>query len=184
MSVNQGFTEKAQQALGTAQQRTREFRLRRTRTIDRVAGAAGPVRRRGYECCSRWGWIRAVWQLRSTRPSMHCRSCNKRRGAALQCDRQDAGGCQPDRWEFGDEYTSTEHCCWRCWTTRRPMIAQLLERNGVTEDKVREALERGARRSAGDRPESGRQIPGAGEVRSRSDRAGRAGQARSGHRAG
>ena len=85
--------------------------------------------------------------------------------------------------DAGDEYVSVEHLLLALAEVQSE-VSSLLHRLGATSDALRAALEPGARLGPGDQPGSGRQLPGAGEVRRGSDRRRPGGQAGPGDRPG
>ena len=81
-----------------------------------------------------------------------------------------------------DEFVSTEHLLVALVEARDSAASRLLQNLGVTKDRIYAILTNIRGSPAGDRSEPGGQVPGAGKVRARPDRAGAPGQARPGHR--
>ena len=84
--------------------------------------------------------------------------------------------------QMGDEYVSTEHLLLGILDGARHRGGEAADALRRDEGSCLRGADPDSRRAARDRPQSGGQVPGAGEVRPRPDRAGAAGQARPGHR--
>ena len=156
MSINQGFTEKAQQALGTAQQRTRELRIAQLEPLAVLQALL--VQSDGVvpQVLLKMGLdprnlAVAVDQAVNALPKLQHSAEARLSNATVQL-LEDANRIAG---QFGDDYTSTEHLLLAMLDNRSSDIAKLLERNGVTEDKVREALKevRGGQRVTDQNPE-------------------------------
>jgi len=156
MSINQGFTEKAQQALGTAQQRTRELRIAQIEPVTVLQALLGQSDGVVPQVLLKMGLDpraiamsvdQAVDALPKLQHSAEARLSNAT--ARLLEDANRIAG------QFGDEYTSTEHLLLAMLDNKTSDVARLLERNGVTEDRVREALKevRGGQRVTDANPE-------------------------------
>ncbi len=84
---------------------------------------------------------------------------------------------------FKDEYISTEHLLLGAAHQKGDPAREALVAAGATHDAISAGADRGARLATRDRPESGREVPGAGEICQGPDGTGTARQARSGDRA-
>ena len=156
MSVNQGFTEKAQQALGTAQQRTRELKIAQLEPLTVLQALLGQSDGVVPQVLLKMGLdprtvAAAVDQAVNALPKLQ-HSAEARLSNATAKMLEDANHIAG---QFGDEYTSTEHLLLAMLDNKASETARLLERNGVTEDKVREALKevRGGQRVTDQNPE-------------------------------
>ncbi len=156
MSINQGFTEKAQQALGAAQQRTRELRAAQLEPevvlqalLNQSDGVVPQVILKiGLDPRN---LAVAVDQAVDALPKLQ-HSAEARLSSATAKLLEDANRIAG---QFGDEYTSTEHFLLAMLDNKSSEVAKLLNRNGVTEEKVREALKeiRGGQRVTDQNPE-------------------------------
>ncbi|TXG80163.1 MAG: ATP-dependent chaperone ClpB, partial [Thermomicrobiales bacterium] len=156
MSINQGFTEKAQQALGAAQQKTRELRIAQLEPVTVLQALLNQsdgvvpqvILKMGLDPRTLGTVVdRAVDTLPKLQHSAEARLSNAT--TKLLEDANRIAG------QFGDEYTSTEHFLLAMLDNKGSDVARLLERDGVTEDKVREALKevRGGQRVTDANPE-------------------------------
>ena len=157
MSINQGFTEKAQQALGTAQQRTRELRIAQLEPLAVLQALLGQSDGVVPQVLLKMGLdprnlAVAVDQAVNALPKLQHSAEARLSNATVQL-LEDANRIAG---QFGDEYTSTEHLLLAMLDNKSSDIAKLLERNGVTEDKVRDALKdvRGGQRVTDQNPEA------------------------------
>jgi ATP-dependent Clp protease ATP-binding subunit ClpB len=156
MSINQGFTEKAQQALGAAQQRTRELRIAQLEPetvlqalLNQSDGVVPQViLKMGLDPRN---LAIAVDQAVEALPKLQ-HSAEARLSNATVKLLEDANRIAG---QFGDEYTSTEHFLLAMLDNKTSDVAKLLNRNGVTEDKVHAALKevRGGQRVTDPNPE-------------------------------
>jgi ATP-dependent Clp protease ATP-binding subunit ClpB len=156
MSINQGFTEKAQQALAQAQQRTRELRIAQIEPITVLQALLGQSDGVVPQVLLKMGLdprtiAVAVDQAVDALPKLQ-HSADARLSNATITLLEDANRIAG---QFGDEYTSTEHLLLAMLDNKSSDTARLLERNGVTDDKVREALKdvRGGQRVTDQNPE-------------------------------
>ncbi|HET9661569.1 MAG TPA: ATP-dependent chaperone ClpB [Thermomicrobiales bacterium] len=156
MSINQGFTEKAQQALAQAQQRTRELRIAQIEPLTVLQALLNQSDGVVPQVLLKMGLdprtvAIAVDQAVDALPKLQ-HSAEARLSNATAKMLEDANRIAG---QFGDEYTSTEHLLLAMLDNKASDTARLLERNGVTEDKVREALKevRGGQRVTDQNPE-------------------------------
>ncbi|MCA9859651.1 MAG: type VI secretion system ATPase TssH, partial [Thermomicrobiales bacterium] len=139
--MNQGYTEKAQQALGAAQQRTRELRIAQLEPelvlqalLNQSDGVVPQViLKMGLDPRN---LAIAVDQAVNALPKLQ-HSAEARLSNATAKLLEDANRIAA---QFGDEYTSTEHFLLAMLDNTSSDVAKLLNRNGVTEEKVRDAL--------------------------------------------
>jgi ATP-dependent Clp protease ATP-binding subunit ClpB len=156
MSINQGFTEKAQQALAQAQQRTRELRIAQIEPLTVLQALLSQSDGVVPQVLLKMGLdprtvAIAVDQAVDALPKLQ-HSAEARLSNATAKMLEDANRIAG---QFGDEYTSTEHLLLAMLDNKSSDTARLLERNGVTEDRVREALKevRGGQRVTDQNPE-------------------------------
>jgi ATP-dependent Clp protease ATP-binding subunit ClpB len=156
MSINQGFTEKAQQALGAAQQRTKELRIAQLEPVTVLQALLNQSDGVVPQVILKMGLdprnlAIAVDQAVDALPKLQHSAEARLSNATIQL-LEDANRIAG---QFGDEYTSTEHFLLAMLDNKTSEVAKLLNRNGVTEDKVREALKdvRGGQRVTDQNPE-------------------------------
>ena len=156
MSINQGFTEKAQQALGVAQQRTRELRIAQLEPVTVLQALLSQSDGVVPQVILKMGLdprnlAVAVDQAVDALPKLQ-HSAEARLSSATATLLEDANRIAG---QFGDEYTSTEHFLLAMLDKSTSEVSKLLNRNGVTEEKVREALKevRGGQRVTDQNPE-------------------------------
>ncbi len=156
MSINQGFTEKAQQALGAAQQRTKELRIAQLEPVTVLQALLNQSDGVVPQVILKMGLdprniAIAVDQAVDALPKLQ-HSAEARLSNATITLLEDANRIAG---QFGDEYTSTEHFLLAMLENSKSEVSKLLNRNGVTEDKVREALKevRGGQRVTDQNPE-------------------------------
>jgi ATP-dependent Clp protease ATP-binding subunit ClpB len=156
MSINQGFTEKAQQALGAAQQRTKELRIAQLEPVAILQALLNQSDGVVPQVILKMGLdprtlALAVDQAVDALPKLQHSAEARLSNATIQL-LEDANRIAG---QFGDDYTSTEHFLLAMLDNKTSEVSKLLNRNGVTDDKVREALKevRGGQRVTDQNPE-------------------------------
>ncbi|MGH2533745.1 MAG: ATP-dependent chaperone ClpB [Thermomicrobiales bacterium] len=155
MATNQRFTEKAQEALLTAQRATEERRLAQLEPETVLYGLVGQGDGIVPQILLKIGADPAVIEREvvaelDRRPTLQYSAEATVSGTTRKVIEQ----AEKDARQFGDDYVSTEHLLLGVLSVTGP-AASLLQRHGVTTDRVREALReiRGSQRVTSVNPE-------------------------------